>query len=62
MINTLAAEALYTAAQTRALDKAAIEDCGIPGITLMARAAAASFELLMDLWPNVEQLQVLNGT
>ena len=51
MSSELGTENLYTAAQTRALDKAAIDDCGIPGITLMARAAASSFELLIDLWP-----------
>ncbi len=58
----LGTENLYTAAQTRALDRAAIEDSGIPGITLMSRAASASFELLMDLWPDVAEIQVLCGT
>ncbi|MFK8046828.1 MAG: NAD(P)H-hydrate dehydratase [Halioglobus sp.] len=56
----LGSEALYTAAQTRALDAAAIAG-GIPGITLMARAAAASFNLLIELWPNPELIQVFCG-
>jgi formate dehydrogenase assembly factor FdhD len=42
----LSEDALYTAAQTRELDRIAIEDCGIPGIRLMARAGRASFELM----------------
>jgi ADP-dependent NAD(P)H-hydrate dehydratase / NAD(P)H-hydrate epimerase len=58
----LGTENLYTAAQTRALDHTAIHECGIPGITLMSRAAAASFELLQGLWPGVGQLQLLCGT
>ena len=55
-------EALYTAEQTRALDRAAIEGHGVPGITLMARAADAAFECLIGAWPEPEQLQVLCGT
>jgi len=62
MGNTLGTENLYTTAQTRVLDQAAIEGCGIPGITLMARAAAASFELMLDLWPEVASVEVLCGT
>jgi NAD(P)H-hydrate epimerase len=62
METKLGTEDLYTAAQTRALDHAAINDCGIPGITLMARAAGASFDLLTDFWPEVDRIQVLCGT
>jgi len=36
-------EALYSAAEVGALDRAAIEDAGIPGIELMERAGAACF-------------------
>ena len=50
----LGTEKLYTAAQTRALDKAAIEGHGVPGIRLMARAARATFEALLELWPEPE--------
>ena len=31
-------EELYTAAQVRELDRLAIEECGIPALTLMERA------------------------
>lgn len=61
MKSKLGVEALYTAAETRALDAAAIES-GIPGIQLMARAAAASFDLLMELWPEPELIQIFCGT
>ena len=55
-------EPLYTAEQTRALDACAINDHGIPGITLMSRAAAATFDALIAVWPETEGLQVLCGT
>lgn len=55
-------EALYTAEQTRALDRAAIEGHGVPGITLMSRAADAAFACLLGAWPEPEQIQVLCGT
>lgn len=55
-------EALYTAAQTRALDRCAIVDHGIPGITLMSRAARAAFDCLLAAWPEPERIQVLCGT
>lgn len=58
----LGTEALYTAKQTRALDAYAIDECGIPGLTLMSRAAAATLEHLLELWPAPEQLQILCGT
>ena len=55
-------ERLYTAEQTRALDRTAIEGHGVPGITLMSRAANAAFDCLIGAWPELEQLQVLCGT
>ena len=58
----LGTEKLYTAEQTRALDRAAIEGHGVPGIRLMARAARATFEALLDLWPEPECIQVVCGT
>lgn len=58
----LGTENLYTAAQTRALDHCAIHEHHIPGITLMARAAAATFRYLLETWPAPEHLQVLCGT
>jgi ADP-dependent NAD(P)H-hydrate dehydratase / NAD(P)H-hydrate epimerase len=62
MDRQLGTENLYSAAQTRQIDRAAIDDCGIPGISLMARAARAGFSLLLDLWPEVESIEVLCGT
>ncbi len=53
---------LYTAQQTRELDRCAIQDHGIPGITLMSRAAAAAYDYLLECWPEVERVQVLAGT
>ena len=60
-MNYKAMEQLYTAEQTRALDRAAIAS-GIPGITLMARAAHAAFDCLQSQWPDAAQVQVLCGT
>jgi len=55
-------QALYTAAQTRELDRTAIEDLGIPGIRLMSRAGRAAFELLLELWPEPARLHIFCGT
>ena len=55
-------QSLYTAAETRELDRIAIEDCGIPGIRLMSRAGHAAFELLLSEWPEPEQLHIYCGT
>ncbi|MBS0380836.1 MAG: NAD(P)H-hydrate dehydratase [Proteobacteria bacterium] len=52
--------ALFTTAQVRALDRAAI-DGGIPGIQLMERAAHAAFELLRQRWPQARNVGVLCG-
>jgi NAD(P)H-hydrate epimerase len=60
--NLPGAEMLYTAAQTRELDRRAIEDYGIAGIVLMARAAAATFEALQGVWPDTGCIHVLCGT
>ncbi len=53
--------ALYTAAQVRELDRLAI-DSGISGFELMHRAAAASFQLLKDIWPDAKKLTVICGS
>ena len=54
--------ALYRAGQVRALDRAAIDDFGIPGTELMARAGAAAFALLRERWPAATDITVLTGT
>ncbi|MGQ0697911.1 MAG: NAD(P)H-hydrate dehydratase [Panacagrimonas sp.] len=52
---------LYSAAQVRELDRRAIEQAGIPGYTLMQRAARASFEQMRGRWPDARRLAVLCG-
>ena len=54
-------EALYTAAATRALDAAAIEGHGLPGIVLMRRAGSATFDVLQQRWPDAASLTILCG-
>lgn len=56
-----ALHSLYTAAQTRALDRCAIEDHGTPGIVLMKRAGAAAYGELRRRWPTARSLTVLCG-
>jgi NAD(P)H-hydrate epimerase len=58
----LGTERLYTAEQTRALDRCAIEGHGVPGIRLMSRAARSVFDSLLEVWPDPARLQVLCGT
>lgn len=54
--------ALYSAAETRALDHWAIGHDGISGALLMSRAAAATLQQLLLRWPEPQLLQVLCGT
>ena len=53
--------ALYRAEQVRKLDRLAIEEHGIPGITLMERAGAAAFDLLRRRWPSARRVVILCG-
>jgi len=52
---------LYTAAQSRELDRLAIEQEGIAGYTLMKRAAACTFYHLMLKWPSCKRVAVFCG-
>lgn len=52
--------ALYTAAQVRALDQAAIAS-HCPGGELMQRAGQAAYDLLRRRWPSAQRLTVLCG-
>jgi NAD(P)H-hydrate epimerase len=54
--------ALFTSAQSRAIDQRAIGELGIPGFELMTRAAAASFAMLRRHWPEARRLRVVCGT
>jgi len=53
---------LYSAEQVRELDRIAIEDHAIPGLTLMQRAGKATFEVLKTTWPQAKGIIVLCGT
>jgi ADP-dependent NAD(P)H-hydrate dehydratase / NAD(P)H-hydrate epimerase len=53
-------EALYSADQTRELDRLAGE-AGLPGEELMERAGRAAFELLLSRWPATSRPAVLCG-
>lgn len=46
----IGSEPLFTAVQSRQLDSCAIEQFGVPGIVLMARAARAAFDCLQATW------------
>ena len=61
-MDLMSLEPLYTASQTRELDRCTIEGHGVPGITLMSRAAGAAFDRLLGSWPQPERIQVLCGT
>jgi NAD(P)H-hydrate epimerase len=53
--------ALYRAAQVRELDRLAIEEQGIAGGELMARAGQAAFAVLCHRWPRARRVAVLCG-
>ena len=55
------AQPLYRAAGVRALDRAAIDDFGIPGIELMERAGRAAFGHLRRRWPAARRLVIACG-
>ncbi len=53
--------ALFKAAQVRALDRAAIDGHGVPGYELMCRAGAEAFAELHARWPQARQIAVVCG-
>jgi len=53
---------VYAAAQVRAMDRHAIDVAGIPGYTLMQRAAEAALALLRQQWPEANRITVLCGS
>ena len=53
---------LYTSAQTRELDRVAIEDFEVSGTVLMERAGAVAFEVLKQRWPEAKMLCIVCGT
>jgi len=52
---------IYTAAQVRALDRAAIDGCGIPSYELMCRAGEAALGCLRRRWPETRKLTIVCG-
>ena len=53
---------LFTAHQIRLMDQMLIEEYGIPGLTLMSRAADASVDLLCKRYPLARRVIVFCGT
>ncbi|MGB0212864.1 NAD(P)H-hydrate epimerase, partial [Algiphilus sp.] len=52
----------YAAADVRELDRRAIEDHGIPGYTLMQRAAASAWQIARRAWGLPDRLVVFCGS
>src|SRR5262249_34125532 len=52
---------LYSAAESRELDRLAISS-GIPGIALMKRAGRATFDALLEYWPDVRAVSCVCGS
>ena len=55
-------ENIYSVASVREMDRVAIEEFGIPGYTLMQRAAAAALEFARDRFPTRRRWQVICGS
>lgn len=52
---------LYAAAAVRAIDRAAIQAYGTPGIELMERAGSAAFAAIRQHWPTARTLSAVCG-
>ncbi len=52
---------VYDAAATRAIERSAIEDQGLPGLDLMRRAGQGAFVQLQRHWPDVRRVAVISG-
>jgi len=52
---------LYSAAESRAVDRCAIEKHALAGFQLMERAARAGLRALLRRWPQPQRIQVLCG-
>ncbi len=53
--------ALYSAAAVKELDRIAIEEAGVAGITLMRRAALACADIAQQRWPTADVVRVFCG-
>lgn len=54
-------QSIYRVAEVRELDRRAIQDHGIPGYTLMTRAATAALRKLRARWPRAQRIRVVCG-
>ncbi len=52
---------IYSVAAVREIDRAAIEDNGIPGYTLMTRAGAAAVSEARSMFPDTKRWQIVCG-
>ncbi len=52
---------LYTAEQSRTLDRLAMAQAGMPGVLLMKRAAFFAFNVLRAQWPHARKVVVVCG-
>ena len=52
---------VYSGRETRALDRRAIDECGIAGFVLMHRAGVAAFRHLRQRWPEARRITVVCG-
>ena len=55
-------EALYSAEQTRELDRLAFAQCQLNSATLMARAGKTALDLISQHWPDARNLLILCGS
>ena len=53
---------LYTAEQTRELDRVTIEEFEVSGTVLMERAGTVAFDVLKEHWPDAKTICIVCGT
>jgi hydroxyethylthiazole kinase-like uncharacterized protein yjeF len=52
---------IHSVAQVREMDRYAIDDLGVPGLTLMTRAGEAALAALQVAWPMAERVLIVCG-
>ncbi len=62
MIRPAAGLPLFDEPGVRALDRAAINTAGIPGVELMNRAGAACLHAMLQRWPGIQRIAVVCGS
>jgi len=61
MTSSTQPETLFSVAQIRELEKAALDVAGVSGIDLMHRAAKAAYQFMRQRWPAARRIAVLCG-